>query len=43
VTGKRVGPGLFESMAALGKERSLSRLRSFAQKLGGETQAKRLG
>ena len=26
LTGKRVGPGLFETMAALGKERSLARL-----------------
>jgi glutamyl-tRNA synthetase len=32
LTGKRVGPGLFESMVALGKKRSLARIRRFADR-----------
>jgi glutamyl-tRNA synthetase len=32
ITGKRVSPGLFESIAALGRERSVGRLRAFADR-----------
>jgi glutamyl-tRNA synthetase len=34
ITGKRVGPGLFESIAALGRSRSVERLRRFAERAG---------
>jgi glutamyl-tRNA synthetase len=34
ITGKRVGPGLFESIAALGRRRSVERLRRFAERAG---------
>ncbi len=34
ITGKRVGPGLFESIAALGRARSVGRLRRFAERAG---------
>src|SRR3954464_8474601 len=35
ITGTSISPGIFESLAALGKERSLERIRAAAKRLGG--------
>ncbi len=40
VTGRRVGPGLFESIAALGRERSLARLRKANETYAAESTEK---
>jgi glutamyl-tRNA synthetase len=34
ITGTSVSPGIFESLAALGKERSMERIRAAAKRLG---------